>query len=106
VDVYTNVNPPGGDGKQMINSHPNTKREILHRYQIAKGHLEKVIAMLQADSYCINVVHQSLAVQAAMKKADEAVLKNHLETCVADSIKKGESTEAIAEVMAVLKKRS
>lgn len=89
----------------MINSNPNTKDQILHRYQIAKGHLEKVISMLESDAYCISVVHQSLAVQAAMKKADEAVLKNHLETCVADSIKKGESTEAIAEVMEVLKKR-
>lgn len=83
----------------------NIKSQILHRYQIARGHLEKVISMLEGGAYCIHIVHQSLAVQAALKKADEEVLKNHLETCVADSIKKGNSQEAIDEVMAVLKKR-
>lgn len=67
--------------------------------------MDKVISMLEAGSYCIHIVHQSLAVQAALKKADEEVLKNHLETCVSDSIKKGNSTEAIREVMEVLKKR-
>jgi len=78
---------------------------ILHRFQIAKGHLEKVISMLETGAYCIDIVHQSLAVQAALKKADDEVLKNHLETCVSAAIKKGESKQAIKEVMAVLKKR-
>jgi CsoR family transcriptional regulator, copper-sensing transcriptional repressor len=76
---------------------PDTKKKILHRYQIAVGHLEKVVSMLEKDAYCIDIVHQSLAVQAA--------LKNHLETCVSDSIKAGNSKEAIGEVMQVLKKR-
>jgi DNA-binding FrmR family transcriptional regulator len=80
-------------------------RKIINRYKIAKGHLEKVISMLESDSYCIDVVHQSLAVQSALKKGDDEVLKNHLETCVSDSIRKGESREAIEEVMQILKKR-
>lgn len=79
--------------------------KIVNRYKIAKGHLEKVIKMLEEDSYCIDIVHQSIAVQSALKKADEEVLKNHLETCVSDSIKKGQSKKAIGEVMAVFKKR-
>lgn len=61
--------------------------------------------MLEADAYCIDVVHQSLAVQAALKKGDDEVLRNHLETCVSDSIRKGDSKVAIGEVMQVLKKR-
>lgn len=81
------------------------KKKILHRYQIARGHLDKVVSMLKQDVYCIDIVHQSLAVQAALKKADDEVLKNHLETCVSDSIKAGKSKEAIGEVMQVLKKR-
>lgn len=79
--------------------------KIINRYKIAKGHLEKVISMLEKDAYCIDVVHQSLAVQAALKKGDNEVLRNHLETCVSDSIRKGESKEAIGEVMQILKKR-
>jgi CsoR family transcriptional regulator, copper-sensing transcriptional repressor len=81
------------------------KNKILHRLLIARGHLDKVISMVEHDAYCINIVHQSIAVQAALKKTDEVVLENHLKTCVADSIRKGESDEAIKEVMEVLQKK-
>lgn len=77
----------------------------LHRLKIARGHLDKIIDMVSNDAYCIDVVHQSIAVQSALKKIDELILENHLKTCVADSIKKGESDEAIKEVMEVLKKK-
>lgn len=81
------------------------KGKILHRLKIARGHLEKVIKMVEGDEYCINVVHQSLAVQSALKKVDEVILENHLKTCVADSIKRGETTKAVGEMMDVLKKK-
>lgn len=81
------------------------KTNILHRLKIAKGHLEKVIKMVEGDEYCIDIVHQLLAIQSALKKADEIVLENHLKTCVADSIRKGESDTAIKEVMEVLDKK-
>ena len=81
------------------------QREIVRRYKIANGHLGKVISMIESNEYCLDIVHQSLAVQAALKKADELVLKNHLQTCVADSIRKGEEKVAIEEIMGVLEKR-
>lgn len=81
------------------------KSQILHRLQITRGHLEKVVSMVEKDAYCIDIVHQSLAVQAALKKTDEEILKNHLETCVADSIRRGQSKKAIAEVMEILEKK-
>lgn len=81
------------------------KERILHRLKISKGHLEKVIQMVTSDAYCIDVVHQLLAIQSALKNVDEIILENHLKTCVSDSIKRGESEEAIKEVMEVLRKK-
>lgn len=83
----------------------NAKTKILHRLQIARGHLAKVISMVEKDSYCIDVVHQSIAVQAALKKVDEIILENHLNTCVAGSIRKGHIKESVGEIMEVLKKK-
>ncbi len=80
------------------------QRSIIHRYRIAAGHLKKVVKMIEEDEYCIDIVHQSLAVQAALKKADQQVLKNHLETCVSNSIKIGKGKGAIDEIMEVFKK--
>lgn len=80
------------------------KRDILHHLKIARGHMDRVIAMVEEDEYCIDVIHQSQAVQAALKKADQEILKNHMETCVAHSINKGKVKEVVAEVMKVIEK--
>ncbi len=83
----------------------NTQERILHRLKIARGQLDKVISMVEEDKYCIDVLHQSQAVQAALKETDNVLLENHLNTCVSDSIKKGNKEEAIKEVMEVFKKK-
>jgi len=83
----------------------STNRRILHRMKIARGHLDKVIKMTEDSDYCIDIVHQSIAVQASLKAIDQLILKNHMETCVADSIKKGNSKDAIEEIIKVFKKK-
>ncbi len=82
----------------------DTKEAILHRLKIAKGHLQKVIQMVETDQYCINVIHQSQAVQRALEEADGVTLENHLKTCVVDHIKKGRINTSIKEIMNVFKK--
>lgn len=73
--------------------------------KIARGHLDKVIDMVENGHYCVDVIHQSLAVQAALKQIDQLILKNHMETCVAAEIKKGNAAEVIDEVMKVMEKQ-
>jgi len=82
-----------------------SNNKVIHRLKIAKGHLDKVIKMVEDGAYCIDVVHQSIAVQSALKKADEVILENHLNSCVADSIKKGRVKESVGEIMQVLRKK-
>jgi len=60
--------------------------------------------MVEKDEYCIDILHQSQAVEAALKEINSLILNNHLNTCVVDSIKKGKSKEVINEVMAVFKR--
>jgi len=62
--------------------------------------------MVENDKYCIDVLHQNQAVRAALKKVDELVLSNHLNTCVIDAIKKGNKKQVISEVINVFKKTS
>ena len=77
---------------------------ILHRLKIAQGHLTRVIKMVEEGEYCIDVINQSQAVQSALKKADEVILENHLKTCVAAEIKKGNAKNVIKEVIQVMNK--
>ncbi len=89
----------------MLTNMQDPKNKIIHRLQIATGHLQKVLDMVREDEYCIDIVHQSMAVQAALKKIDEIVLEDHLKTCVSDSIKEGDADEVIKEVMEILEKK-
>ncbi len=82
----------------------DTQERILHRLKIASGHLKKVIKMVEEDEYCIDVLHQSQAVQKALKETDNLMLENHLNSCVADSITAGKKDEAIKEVLEVFRK--
>lgn len=81
----------------------DTNERILHRLKIAQGHLEKVLKMTKSHAYCIDVLHQSNAVQRALKEVDNLILENHLKTCAADAIKSGKQKEAIKELMNVLR---
>ena len=82
----------------------DTQERILHRLKIARGHLEKVIQMVSSQVYCIDVIHQSQAVQKALQETDNLILENHLKTCAADAIRQGRQEQAITEVMNVFKK--
>lgn len=82
------------------------KTNLLHRLKIAHGHLEKVIKMVERDHYCLDVIQQSQAVQAALEKADELILENHLKTCVRQSMASNKNIdEKVKEVIEVFKRK-
>jgi DNA-binding FrmR family transcriptional regulator len=83
----------------------DVRQKILHRLKIARGQLDSVIQMIEEDEYCIDVIHQSMAVQSALRQTDHVILKNHMETCVADAIANGNKDEVIGEVMKVMEKK-
>ena len=82
----------------------DTQERILHRLKIARGHLNKVIKMVEDDCYCIDVLHQMQAVESAVSETEGVVLENHLKTCAADAIREGKQEEAIREIMTIFKK--
>jgi DNA-binding FrmR family transcriptional regulator len=83
----------------------SVQQKVLHRLKIARGHLDRVIRMVEGGDYCVDVIHQSLAVQAALRSTDREILRNHLSTCVADAITNGNKDEVIEEVMKVMEKQ-
>lgn len=43
--------------------------------------------MVEDDAYCIDVINQINAVQAALNKVSTLVLDNHLRTCVTTAVR-------------------
>jgi DNA-binding FrmR family transcriptional regulator len=72
--------------------------ETLKRLKIIEGHMGGVIRMMEEEAYCIDVIRQIQAVQAALNKVSAAILENHLNSCVTTAIR-GENPEERERVM-------
>jgi DNA-binding FrmR family transcriptional regulator len=79
------------------------RRQVLNRLKTARGHLDAVVRMVEADAYCPEVMKQLSAVQGSLARASRLVLRNHLETCVADAMRAGRTAEIVDELMEALR---
>lgn len=64
-----------------------TQKQVKRRLASAAGHLRGIERMVEEDSYCIDVIRQVQAVQAALDKVSGLMLENHLHTCVTTAIR-------------------
>ncbi|HSM71929.1 MAG TPA: metal-sensitive transcriptional regulator [Anaerolineales bacterium] len=65
----------------------------LRRLKTIEGHLRGIIRMVEDDAYCIDVIRQIQAVDAALNKVSTQILDNHLNSCVITAIKGDNMTE-------------
>lgn len=86
-----------------------SKKEILNRLSYLEGHCGAIRRMVKEGRYCIDIIHQIEAVEAALKKVKEKILEDHLHTCVTTAIK-GKDEKArekvLGELMEVYKKNN
>ena len=84
-----------------------TKTDCLKRLNRIEGQVRGLARMVEEDRYCIDVVTQIAAVRAALRRVEEAVLKDHVGHCVEHAIAGGDPKEQrakVAELMAVLRR--
>jgi CsoR family transcriptional regulator, copper-sensing transcriptional repressor len=82
-----------------------TKAGLVRRLQSAEGHVRGIQRMVEEDKYCIDVIKQVAAVQAALTKVNEIILENHLHTCVTTAIRGDDPDRreaVISEILGVL----
>ncbi len=84
----------------------NYKQNLIHRLKIIRGHLDRVINMVEKDDYCIDILQQSTAVGNALKQAEQIILENHLRTCVKDALaNRNRADKKVEEVIKVFRAR-
>lgn len=81
----------------------DSKEKLKARLAKAIGHLNFVYRMVDDKKYCIDVLNQLKAVQSALNKTSEAILRQHLETCVVEAVAKQDSERVIEELMQVFR---
>jgi CsoR family transcriptional regulator, copper-sensing transcriptional repressor len=65
----------------------------LRRLKTIEGHLRGVVRMMEQDAYCIDVIRQIQAVEAALNKVSSQILENHLNSCVITAVQGNDKKE-------------
>jgi CsoR family transcriptional regulator, copper-sensing transcriptional repressor len=84
------------------------KAAVLQRLKSIQGHIGGIIRMAEQDTYCIDQLQQIQAVQGALDKVAEAILENHLSTCLVAAVRGDDPQEreqVLAEIAEVFRAR-
>jgi len=67
--------------------------DLLRRVKSVNGHMRAVERMIEEDAYCIDIIKQIQAVQAALNKISVKILDNHLHSCVVTAVNSNDARE-------------
>nr|WP_090868190.1 metal-sensing transcriptional repressor [Oceanobacillus limi] len=96
----------------FLHDHPTTprskdeKQAVINRLKRIEGQVRGIQKMVEEDRYCVDILVQLSAINAALKKVGFSVTERHIKHCVSDAIKSGEGNETIEELMEVMKQFS
>ena len=79
------------------------KAELVKRLNRIEGQVRGVKSMVEDDRYCVDIVTQVSAIQAALNAFNKELLAEHIRNCVARDIREGKD-ETIEELVATLQK--
>jgi DNA-binding FrmR family transcriptional regulator len=72
--------------------------DTLLRLKNVEGHIRGIRGMVEKDAYCIDLIRQIQAAQAALGKVSARILDNHLHSCLISAVR-GEDPEARERVL-------
>jgi DNA-binding FrmR family transcriptional regulator len=92
------------EGRQPEHRHARHTGQ-LERLRRIEGQVGGLVRMVEQERYCVDILTQIRAARAALRRVEEAVLRDHVEHCVAQAIRSGDPAEQktkVDELLAVL----
>lgn len=98
--------PPAADGqcRQGDHGYGEHREELLARLRRIEGQVRGLQRMIENDRYCIDILTQMSAVQAALNRVGLTILSGHTKSCVTAAARHGDEDAKIEELMAVIKR--
>ena len=69
------------------------KDKVIVRLKKIEGQVAGIRKMIDAETYCVDVLHQFSAVQGALSKVTQKILNAHLHTCVLHTLNTDDQKE-------------
>ncbi|MEK7157062.1 MAG: metal-sensitive transcriptional regulator [Patescibacteria group bacterium] len=78
-------------------------KKLMRRLKIVEGQVRGLQEMVEKGTYCIDIITQTSAVKQALSGIEDALMENHLNSCVHHQMTSGQSAKAVGEVLKVYK---
>ena len=78
-------------------------KRMMNRLNRIEGQVRGVKKMLEEERYCVDILTQVAAIQAALNAFNKELLSSHIHTCVVDEIQAG-NTGVVDELCESIKK--
>ena len=78
-------------------------KALINRLNRIEGQVRGVKNMLENDAYCVEILTQVSAINAALNAFNKELLANHIHSCVVNDIKNGKE-DTVDELCATLQK--
>ena len=82
---------------------PEEYKALIHRLNRVEGQIRGIRGMVEESAYCVDILNQVAAAQAALNAFSRELLSNHIRTCVAEDVRQG-NDEVIDELLSTLQK--
>lgn len=82
---------------------PEEYRALGNRLCRIEGQIRGLRGMLESDAYCIDILTQVSAAEAALSSFAKELLSTHIRTCVTENIRSGDGSSVDELVRAVEK---
>jgi DNA-binding FrmR family transcriptional regulator len=79
-----------------------TKEQLLARLRRIEGQVRGIQKMVDDDRYCIDILTQISAIQAAVDKVALGLLDDHARHCMREGAANGNADEMTTEMMAAV----
>ncbi|MHC2849222.1 CsoR family transcriptional regulator, copper-sensing transcriptional repressor [Corynebacterium mucifaciens] len=89
--------PTPASGNSATHGYISEKDRYLARLKRIEGQTRGIHRMIDENAYCIDILTQISAVNAALKGVALGLLDDHLKHCVADAISDGQEADAKIE---------
>lgn len=80
-----------------------TSRQLRNRINRIVGQLNGIQKMLDDNRYCGDIINQISAVESALQSVGYIILEEHMQTCVIEEVKNG-NTDIVSEAVELMKK--
>ncbi len=76
-------------------------KKLINRLNRIEGQVRGIRNMLENDAYCVDILTQASAINAAVNAFEREILAQHIRTCVTEDLKCGkvEKTDELIDII-------